>query len=80
MKIKYAIFIISSLILSISGFAAAQEPMGVFIEMDSSNTSTISISTTDENRGILSKSKINVNAQALLSGSSVQGVAHSKKW
>ena len=75
MKNKYALFAIYSIMLSVSGLTAAQD----FIEMDSSKTSAMTISSTDEGRGIVSKNKVNVNVEALLSGSSVRGLADSRE-
>jgi len=79
MKNKYAILVISSVLLSISGFAATQEPVEIFVEMENSSASAVPTSMLEESRGILSKNKVNVNVQALLNGSSVQVVANLKK-
>lgn len=79
MKVKYALLSVCSIMLSVSGFAAVQGSQGVFIEIDSSKTSAMAISSTDKGRGIVSKNKVNVNVEALLNGSSVRGVADSRE-
>lgn len=76
MKCKQALAIISCILLSIPGLVTAQDPTGLFIEMDGLNVMPTSV--IEENRGILSKSQVNVNVQALRNGSNVQDNANSK--
>lgn len=79
MRQQYKNAFFSLMLLSAAGPAMAQGSPGLFIEMESLGVRSMSTSTMEESRGILSKNKVNVNVQALRNGSAVYQPAKSKK-
>lgn len=79
MKNRNALLATISILLSISGFANAQEPLGLFIEIANQDPIDIRMSLSEEDNGVLSRHIIDVDVQALRSGSSVLAVANLDK-
>jgi len=76
-KLMRVLLVASLTLLSSSGFAKIKSTTDLFIEVDLLTATQTSVIT--ENAGILSKSNINVNVEALFDGSNVQGIASSNK-
>lgn len=76
MKMIQALAVFSFLLLSNSGFAKTQDPTGLLVKVD--GLSPMAISNKEKHRGIISKSKINVNLHTRLKDNRFQAGASSK--